>query len=104
MEAIKYALPSLAIRQGCVVNVASSAGLGAEPYQGVEYAVAKAGVIRLTTALGTIDGVRDNCICPHTVATEAVLRSLETRANSKTSHLRHPHCSASTKWSPASGG
>jgi hypothetical protein len=79
MEAIKYALPSLAIRQGCVVNVASSAALGAEPYQGVEYAVAKAGVIRLTTALGTIDGTRVNCICPHTVAAEAVLRSLETR-------------------------
>jgi len=33
----------------------------------------------LTTALGTVDGVRVNCICPHTVATEAVLRALETR-------------------------
>jgi len=79
MEAIKYALPSLGIRPGCVVNVASSAALGDEPYPGVEYAAAKAGMIRLTTALGTINGVRVNCLCPHTVATEAVLRSLETR-------------------------
>lgn len=79
MEAIKYALPSLAIRPGCVVNVASSAALGDDPYVGVEYAVAKAGIVRLTTALGTVDGVRINCICPHTVATNSVLRSLETR-------------------------
>jgi NAD(P)-dependent dehydrogenase (short-subunit alcohol dehydrogenase family) len=79
MEAIKYALPSLAIKPGCVVNVASSAALGDEPYQGVEYAVAKAGIVRLTTALGTVEGVRINCVCPHTVATESVLRSLETR-------------------------
>jgi NAD(P)-dependent dehydrogenase (short-subunit alcohol dehydrogenase family) len=78
MEAIKYALPALKIRPGCVVNVASSAALGQERYRGVEYAVAKAGMIRLTTALGTIDDVRVNCVCPHTVATEAVLRSLET--------------------------
>jgi 3-oxoacyl-[acyl-carrier protein] reductase len=79
MEAIECALPSLAVRPGCVVNVASSAALGHEPYSGVDYAVAKAGMIRLTTALGTIDGVRINCISPHTVATESVLRSLETR-------------------------
>src|SRR3954468_20952332 len=79
MESIKYALPWLAKLPGCVVNVASSAALGGEPYRGVEYAVAKAGLIRLTSALGMIDGVRINSVCPHTVATEAVRRSLETR-------------------------
>jgi len=78
MEATRHALPALAADGGCVVNVASSAGLGGDPYAGVEYAVAKAGVIRHTTALGRVDGVRVNCVCPHTVATEGVLRALET--------------------------
>jgi NAD(P)-dependent dehydrogenase (short-subunit alcohol dehydrogenase family) len=79
MEAVACALPALAETRGCIVNVASTAGLGTERYAGIEYAVAKAGVLRLTTALDEVDGVRVNCVCPHTVATEAVLRALETR-------------------------
>jgi NAD(P)-dependent dehydrogenase (short-subunit alcohol dehydrogenase family) len=79
MEAIKAALPSLARKPGCVVNIASSAGRGSDAYRGVEYAVAKAGLIRLTTALEVVDGVRINCVSPHTVATEGVLQALETR-------------------------
>jgi NAD(P)-dependent dehydrogenase (short-subunit alcohol dehydrogenase family) len=80
MEAIESALPALARRSGCVVNIGSTSGVGADPYRGVEYAVAKAGLHRLTTALGTVDGVRVNCVCPHTVATDAVLRELQSRS------------------------
>jgi NAD(P)-dependent dehydrogenase (short-subunit alcohol dehydrogenase family) len=55
---------------GAVVNVASTAGLGAQPYQSPEYGAAKAGLIRFTSALGALDGVRVNCIVPDWVATE----------------------------------
>jgi NAD(P)-dependent dehydrogenase (short-subunit alcohol dehydrogenase family) len=55
---------------GAIVNVASTAALGAEPYQSPEYGAAKAGPIRFTSALGALDGVRVNCIVPDWVATE----------------------------------
>ena len=57
---------------GAIVNVASTAGLGSEPYQSPEYGAAKAGLIRFTSALGALDGVRVNCIVPDWVATERV--------------------------------
>jgi NAD(P)-dependent dehydrogenase (short-subunit alcohol dehydrogenase family) len=57
---------------GAIVNVASTAGLGSERYQSPEYGAAKAGLIRFTSAVGAIDGVRVNCIVPDWVATERV--------------------------------
>jgi NAD(P)-dependent dehydrogenase (short-subunit alcohol dehydrogenase family) len=57
---------------GAVINVASTAGLGWDSYQSPEYGAAKAGLIRFTTALAAVDGVRVNCIVPDWVATERV--------------------------------
>ncbi len=55
---------------GVVVNIASSAGLGTEPYVSPEYGAAKAGLIRFTTALGDLPGVRVNCVAPGWIRTE----------------------------------
>jgi len=63
---------------GAIINVASTAGLGSEPYQSPEYGAAKAGLIRFTSALRAIEGVRVNCIVPDWVATERV--TMEERA------------------------
>jgi NAD(P)-dependent dehydrogenase (short-subunit alcohol dehydrogenase family) len=57
-------------RGGAVVNVASTAGLGDEPYQSPEYGAAKAGLIRFTTSLAEHRGVRVNCVVPDWIATE----------------------------------
>lgn len=66
----QLALPALAAAGGAVVNVASSAGRGEAPYEWPEYATAKAGLIRFTTAMGgRPDGVRVNCIVPDWVRT-----------------------------------
>ncbi len=65
---------------GAIVNVSSVAGLVDEAYDAPEYAAAKAGVIALTAALGSLrerDNVSVTCICPDWVATEAALRSVE---------------------------
>jgi NAD(P)-dependent dehydrogenase (short-subunit alcohol dehydrogenase family) len=87
MLAIQYVLPIMATAgRGAIVNIASTAGIGEEPYQGVEYAVAKAGLIRLTSALAGLKerhNVRVNCVCPHTVATTAVLQQLQYRTLSE---------------------
>ena len=61
---------------GAVINIASSAGLGTEPYVSPEYGAAKAGLIRFTATLGNLPGVRVNCVAPGWIATERALDEL----------------------------
>ena len=77
MFGIQSALPAMTAA-GAVVNIASSAGLPGAPHPGPEYAIAKAGVMRLTECMAPLAerGIRVNCVCPHTVATENVLATI----------------------------
>jgi NAD(P)-dependent dehydrogenase (short-subunit alcohol dehydrogenase family) len=75
MVAIHFAVPAMHRGGGgAIVNIASSAGLGLAPHPAPEYAVAKAGMMRLTACLAPLAerGIRVNCVCPHTVGTSAV--------------------------------
>ncbi|MBA2713382.1 MAG: SDR family oxidoreductase [Rubrobacteraceae bacterium] len=59
---------------GAIVNISSMGGVGFQPYDKPEYGAAKAGVMRLTASLATLEeqmGVRVNCICPGWVDTSA---------------------------------
>ncbi len=49
---------------GAAVNISSSAGIGTTAYESPEYGVAKAGLIRLTTAVADWPKVRVSCIVP----------------------------------------
>jgi NAD(P)-dependent dehydrogenase (short-subunit alcohol dehydrogenase family) len=63
---------------GAIVNVSSMGGVGFRPYDKPEYGAAKAGVVRLTASLATLEeqmGIRVNCICPGWVDTPVSRRS-----------------------------
>jgi NAD(P)-dependent dehydrogenase (short-subunit alcohol dehydrogenase family) len=63
---------------GAIVNISSLGGIGFQPYDAPEYGAAKAGVVRLTASLATLEermGIRVNCICPGWVDTPASRRS-----------------------------
>src|SRR6266508_1113962 len=78
MLAIHYAVRAMRSRGGVIVNIASSAGLGWAPHPGPEYAAAKAALMRLTASPAPLAerGIRVNCVCPHTVGTEAVRQTV----------------------------
>jgi len=59
-----------------IVNVASSAGHETTPHAFPEYAVAKAGLIRFTTAYEPPPGVRINCVSPGWILTGRAEREL----------------------------
>jgi NAD(P)-dependent dehydrogenase (short-subunit alcohol dehydrogenase family) len=80
MLGIHFAARAMARRGGgAIVSIASSAGLGFAAHPGPEYAAAKAAVMRLTACLAPLAerGIRVNCVCPHTVATEAVRETID---------------------------
>jgi NAD(P)-dependent dehydrogenase (short-subunit alcohol dehydrogenase family) len=78
---------------GAIVNISSMAGVGHEPHEAPEYAAAKAGVIRLSAALGHLKeeaGIRVNCVCPGWVETPAVRRALDEMTAEERGSLAFP--------------
>jgi NAD(P)-dependent dehydrogenase (short-subunit alcohol dehydrogenase family) len=68
------AQPSLLERKGCIVNVASIAGLRGQPYTAA-YCAAKGGLVVLTKSMGlelASRGVRVNAVCPSSVMTPLI--------------------------------
>ena len=67
----RQSLPALVASGGCIVNVASVAGVRAVPYNAA-YCASKAGVVMLTKSIAVEfgrRGVRANCVCPSSVNT-----------------------------------
>jgi NAD(P)-dependent dehydrogenase (short-subunit alcohol dehydrogenase family) len=79
MLVTQLALPALRRRGGVVVNIASTAGLGVDAAASPEYAAAKAGLIRFTTAVRQ-PGVRINAIAPDWIHTPRAERELAAMA------------------------
>src|SRR5918995_221692 len=78
MLALNLRAPMLAtqrMREGVVINIASSAGAGDEPHASPEYSAAKAGLIRFSTAV-RMPGVRVNCVVPDWLLTEPAREEL----------------------------
>ena len=67
----RAALPLLRASRGCIVNLASVAGIHGQAYTAA-YSAAKGGLVLLTRALAVElapDGIRVNCVCPGGVDT-----------------------------------
>ncbi len=69
------AMPHLIESQGCIVNMASSAGLQGQAYNAM-YCASKAGVVMLSKSMAmefAKKGVRVNAVCPGAVATPLMM-------------------------------
>ena len=77
----RQAIEALKDRGGSIVNVAADAGLGFGATDQPAYGAAKAGILRFTAAMGSLQashGIRVNCIAPDWIATEYRLAWLDT--------------------------
>ena len=93
MLGIQFGMQAMRKRGGgAIINISSMAGIGYRPYDAPEYAASKAGVVRLTAALGYLKeaGIRVNCICPGWVETPAVQHYLATTTPDKLAALDFP--------------
>lgn len=78
--------PMRAAGGGAVVNISSSAALGSGSYACPEYAVAKAGLIRLTTSLAGLaasHGVRVSCVVPGWIGLSRAVAELHAMSPAK---------------------
>jgi NAD(P)-dependent dehydrogenase (short-subunit alcohol dehydrogenase family) len=76
-------LPDLRARGGCIVNVASTAGLRAQ-FENGPYCTAKSGVIMFTQSLAQEvwrNGVRVNCVCPGAIDTPLMAEYVQARGS-----------------------
>lgn len=67
----RAAVPHLRATRGCIVNVASVAGVQGQPFTAA-YSASKGGLVLLTKSLAvelSVDGIRVNCVCPAAVDT-----------------------------------
>ncbi|MBI4639510.1 MAG: SDR family oxidoreductase [Candidatus Tectomicrobia bacterium] len=94
MLGIQFGIEAMRKRGGgAIVNISSMAGIGYQWHDAPEYAVSKAGVVRLTAVLGPLKdelGIRVNCICPGWVETPAVQHALETMTPDERAALAFP--------------
>jgi NAD(P)-dependent dehydrogenase (short-subunit alcohol dehydrogenase family) len=69
MHVTRHAIDVLKRRGGAIVNVAADAGLGFGPEDRPAYCAAKAGVVRLTATLRSLQDmkIRVNCIAPDVI-------------------------------------
>jgi NAD(P)-dependent dehydrogenase (short-subunit alcohol dehydrogenase family) len=81
MELTHACLPSMQrVGGGVVVNIASSAGRESTPYGSPEYAAAKAGLVRFTTAVADIAAgfdVRVYCVVPNWIGLPRAVQEWE---------------------------
>ena len=87
----RAALPALQESGGCIVNLASIAGL--EAYSGSSvYCTSKAAVVNLTRAMALelAPGVRVNCVCPGVVDTDMAREGLSDNGDLSAQAAFHP--------------